>query len=166
MHVSKDSMWWRIWKILQNFLGTKQDPSIYIQLWFSKKKYPVMELLAASSHMRPHSTNTIPRLGSQRPSWNTYIPSLFSSLCVFCLQPTTLTTDKKKPPLSWAMTWHVQVPPPFMPNKQGDACATNVGVLNDYDGQYSQLIWTVEHTINNESMTWRRPAAALLGTIG
>jgi hypothetical protein len=25
MHVSKDSMWQGIWKILQNFLGTKQD---------------------------------------------------------------------------------------------------------------------------------------------
>jgi hypothetical protein len=24
MHVSKDSMWRKIWKILQNFLGTKQ----------------------------------------------------------------------------------------------------------------------------------------------
>jgi hypothetical protein len=24
MHVSKDSMWQEIWKILQNFLGTKQ----------------------------------------------------------------------------------------------------------------------------------------------
>jgi hypothetical protein len=24
MHVSKDSMWREIWKILQNFLGTKQ----------------------------------------------------------------------------------------------------------------------------------------------
>jgi hypothetical protein len=27
MHTSKDSMWWRIWKILQNFLGTKQGLS-------------------------------------------------------------------------------------------------------------------------------------------
>ena len=28
MHVSKDSMWRKIWKILQNFLGTKQGPGI------------------------------------------------------------------------------------------------------------------------------------------
>ena len=27
MHASKDSMWWRMWKILQNFLGTKQSLS-------------------------------------------------------------------------------------------------------------------------------------------
>jgi len=27
MHTSKDSMWREIWKILQNFLGTKQGPS-------------------------------------------------------------------------------------------------------------------------------------------
>jgi hypothetical protein len=28
MHVSKDSMWRGIWKILQNFLGTKQGPKV------------------------------------------------------------------------------------------------------------------------------------------
>jgi len=27
MHASKDSMWREMWKILQNFLGTKQGPS-------------------------------------------------------------------------------------------------------------------------------------------
>jgi hypothetical protein len=27
MHVSKDSMWQEIWKILQNFLETKQGPT-------------------------------------------------------------------------------------------------------------------------------------------
>jgi len=33
MHVSKDSMWREIWKILQNFLGTKQGLGL---VWFQK----------------------------------------------------------------------------------------------------------------------------------
>jgi hypothetical protein len=53
-----------------------------------------------------------------RPSWNTYIPSLFSSLCFFCLQPTTLTSND----LAFTSA-------SFFYAKQGYACATYLTIM-------------------------------------
>ena len=36
MHTSKDSMWREIWKILQNFCGTKHG--LYTEIWFGRRQ--------------------------------------------------------------------------------------------------------------------------------
>jgi hypothetical protein len=88
MHVSKDSMWRRIWKILQNFLGTKQDLDCIGVTW---KYWAPRRLCSASCILlicceRKHCSMTgwfwLINSGEQSTSLNLWILLLLLLACI------------------------------------------------------------------------------------
>jgi hypothetical protein len=82
MHVSKDSMWRKIWKILQNFLGTKQGP-------ISNGLWPLTSLPCPRSLINPMPQTT--------PKFNK-VPDLVGAVpcCHVCSSPWSIQSRQKQ----------------------------------------------------------------------
>jgi hypothetical protein len=74
MHVSKDSMWREIWKILQNFLGTKHDLYGYVgkTSCLINKRYHLLCRLLFKATYRIKFWTLLQKVENRKVVWNAF----------------------------------------------------------------------------------------------